>query len=61
MRTWGRKWQPTPAFLPGKSYGQRSLAGYSPGGRKGSGTTEQLSRAMRTCRVAQGVPPNVRW
>ena len=29
---WRRKWQPTPAFLPGKSHGQRSLAGYSPGG-----------------------------
>ena len=25
----GRKWQHTPVFLPGKSYGQRSLAGYS--------------------------------
>ena len=24
-----RKWQPTPIFLPGKSHGQRSLAGYS--------------------------------
>ena len=22
---WRRKWQPTPVFLPGKSYGQRSL------------------------------------
>jgi len=22
------KWQPTPVFSPGKSYGQRSLAGY---------------------------------
>ena len=22
--------QPTPVFLPGKSYGQRSLVGYSP-------------------------------
>jgi len=29
---WRRKWQPTPAFLPGKSHGQRSLAGYSPRG-----------------------------
>ena len=29
-----RKWQPTPAFLPGKSYGQRSLSGYSPWGHK---------------------------
>ena len=22
---WGRKWQPTPVFLPGESHGQRSL------------------------------------
>ena len=22
---WGRKWQPTPVFLPGKSHGQKSL------------------------------------
>ena len=27
---WKRPWQPTPVFLPGESYGQRSLAGYSP-------------------------------
>ena len=27
---WSRKWQPTPVFLPGESYGQRSLAVYSP-------------------------------
>ena len=32
--SWRRKWQPTPVFLPGKSYGQRSLAGYSPWGHK---------------------------
>ena len=25
---WKGKWQPTPVFLPGKSHGQRSLAGY---------------------------------
>ena len=31
---WGRKWQPTAVFLPGKSHGQRSLAGYSPWGHK---------------------------
>ena len=29
-----RKWQPTPAFLPGESDGQRSPAGYSPWGHK---------------------------
>ena len=27
---WRRKWQSTPGFLPGKSYGQRSLESYSP-------------------------------
>ena len=26
---WRRKWQPTPVFLPGESYGQRNLTGYS--------------------------------
>ena len=26
--SWRRKWQPTPVFLAGESYGQRSLAGY---------------------------------
>jgi len=26
---WRRKWEPTPAFLPGESHGQRSLAGCS--------------------------------
>ena len=40
---WRRKWQPTPAFLPEKFHGQRSLAGYSPWGHKESGMTEQLS------------------
>ena len=29
MVSWRRKWQPTPIFLPGKSHGQSSLAGYS--------------------------------
>ena len=26
--SWIRKWQPVLLFLPGKSHGQRSLAGY---------------------------------
>ena len=33
----------TPVFLPGKSHGQRSLAGYSPWGHKESDTTERLT------------------
>ena len=32
-----RKWQLTLVFLPGKSHGQRSLAGYSPWGCKRAG------------------------
>ena len=39
---WRRRWHPTPALLPGKSHGQRSLIGYSPWGHKESGTTERL-------------------
>ena len=39
---WRRKWQSTPALLPGKSHGWRSLTGYSPWGRKESDTTERL-------------------
>ena len=38
--SWRRAWQPTPVFLPGESYGQRSLAGYSPWGCKESDITE---------------------
>ena len=38
----GGHWDPTPVFLPGESLGQRSLAGYSPYGRKESDTTEAI-------------------
>ena len=37
---WSRKWQPTPVFLPGEFYGQRSLVGYNPWGSKESDTTQ---------------------
>ena len=40
---WRRKQQPTPVFLPGKSHGQRSLAGDGPWGRKELDMTEQLN------------------
>ena len=39
---WRRKWQLTPAFLPGKPRGQRSLVGLSPWGHKKSDTTVWL-------------------
>ena len=35
-----RAWQPTPVFLPEEPHGQRSLAGYSPQGRKESDMIE---------------------
>ena len=34
---------PTPVFLPGKFYGQRSLVGYSPWGLKELDTIKQLN------------------
>ena len=40
---WMRKWQPTPALLPGKCHGERSLEGYSPWGHKESDVTERLN------------------
>ena len=41
----GANSNPLQYFLPGKFRGQRSLAGYSPWGRKESDTTERLSTA----------------
>ena len=47
---WKRKWQSTLVFLPGKSYGQRSLEGYSPWDHKNSHTrlsdSVQFSRSV---------------
>ena len=40
---WRREWLPTPVSCPGEFCGQRTLAGYSPWGRKESGMTERLS------------------
>ena len=49
---WRKKWLPTPVILPGKSHGQRSLAGYHPWGRKRVGhnlaTKQQLSPLANT-------------
>ena len=39
---WRRARQPTPAFLPGKSHGQRSLAGFSLWCGTESDTTEHM-------------------
>ena len=44
---WRRKWLPTPVFLPGKSHGQRSLAGYSPQDCKR--LVHDLNNSNRSC------------
>ena len=46
---------PTPVFLPGKSHGQKSLAGYSPWGHKESDTTEQLSLSIYSKRYDRDI------
>ena len=38
---WSRKRHSTPAFLPEKFHGQRSVEGYSPRGHKESDVTER--------------------
>ena len=38
----------TPVFLPGKSHGQRSLAGYAPWGHKESDPTEAAEHTTNT-------------
>ena len=46
---WRRKWQPTPVFLPEKFHGQRSMAGYSPWGRRdGHNWASELEKEMAT-------------
>ena len=47
-KPWRRKWQPTPIFLPGKSHGRRSLAGYGPWSCKELYMTEQLNNNSMT-------------
>ena len=41
-------WQLTPVFLPGKLHGWRSLADYSPWGRKESDTAESAHPKQST-------------
>ena len=45
---WRREWLLTLVFLPGELYGQRNLAGYSPGSLKESDTTERLTLSRFT-------------
>ena len=38
--------EPTPVFLPGEFYGQKSLVGYSPWGLQESDMIEQLTLSL---------------
>ena len=55
---WRSKWQPTPIFLPGKSNGQKSLAGYSPWGCKELDRTERLNNRQDCSTTWQHKPDN---
>ena len=49
-----RRWHPTPALLPRKSHGRRSLVGCSPWGRQESDTTEQLHYHFSLSCIGEG-------
>ena len=49
-----RQWHPTPAFLPGKSHGWRSLVGCSPWGHSESDTTERLHFHFSLSGIGEG-------
>ena len=64
MIPWRRNWQPSPVFLPGKSHGQWSLAGYSPSGLKETDTTElfkTLFDSVILCIASQRKLSPPRW
>ena len=60
------KWQPTPVFLPGKSHGQRRLAGYSPWGHIELDMTErtptqETQSNSNLCSQSRGSPKDKNW
>ena len=48
MIPWKREWLPTPVFLLGKSYGQRSLVEYNPWGHQESDMSELTFTFQKT-------------
>ena len=57
---WRRRWQPTPVFLPGNSHGWRSLAGYSPWGRKKVGDKLVTKQQQTTSNNSEGLSFSIR-
>ena len=58
---WRREWQPTSVFLPGESYGQRSLEDYSPWGHKELDMTEVTEHKRKVLRVVKINKLKVEW
>ena len=58
--SWRRKWQPTTVFLPGKSHGQRRLAGHSLLGHKELDKNERLTSAATAPTLGRGHVNNVK-
>ena len=56
---WRRKWQSTPVFLPEGPNGQRSLAGYSPWGRKRIRHNWATKQQFRNSQSASGVTQEI--
>ena len=62
---WRKAWQPTAVFVPAKSHGQKSLAGYSPWGHKESDMTELAPPVLISSSIKSRQPclpnENVYW
>ena len=58
---WRRKWQPIPVLLPGESYGQRNLVGYSPQHHKELDTTEVTSHTHGRWECDGGLHFGTEW
>ena len=56
---WGRKWQPTLAFLPGESHGQRSLVGYSPWSHRIKHDWACTHTYIERCELLQQINPEI--
>ena len=61
MICWRRQWHPTPVLLPGKSQGQRSLAGYCLKGCKESDMTEWLSMSTNNSAAEKHITWLKKW
>ena len=48
--SWRGTWQLSPVFLPGKSHGQRSLAGYSPWSQSQTWLNQLIMHTHVSCR-----------